>query len=145
MDRFTVVPKWVIFPEIHVEANSSYDNSKPIGEGSFDIGCTFNVDSEDSTLHASVFIKNESHEELNLEYKFDLHIYSVFEISDDYNALPVKAKERVVIDIAELLIGSLREMVITLTSRGPWGAYILPFLDVKKLSKDLIGSYELKD
>jgi hypothetical protein len=142
MDSINVNPKWIIFPEIHVEANSSYDNSKAVGDGPFDVGCSFNVDSHDSTLHASLFIKNEAHEELNLEYKFDLHIYSVFEINGDFSTLSEKIVNRIVNDIASLLVGSLRDMLTTLTSRGPWGAYILPFLDTKKLSKDLIETYK---
>ncbi|WP_440064847.1 hypothetical protein ACTAB2_05655 [Pseudomonas syringae] len=145
MDSFTVKPKWIIFPDIHVEANAAHDSKLPIQEGSFDIGCTFNVDNSDSTLHASVYLTNESdNEELNLEYKIDIHIYSVFLISEAYEGLTKKVKLRVLEDISNTLIGSLRDMIITITSRGPWGSYILPFLDVKQLALDMIESQSAK-
>ena len=144
MDSFSVRPKWIIFPALHVEANSAYDSSKPIGEATFDLGCTYNFDPEDSTLHASVFMENDLDEELNLEYKFNIHIYSVFSISENYDSLSDKTRKKVTTDVAGLLLGSIREMLVTLTSRGPWGAYILPFLDINTLTRDLMKSYQQK-
>lgn len=143
MAKFTVVPSMITFPSISVEARGDHDPDKEIKRESYSIRSSLDWDPDDNTLNINIGLKNaedEDPDEYNKEYEIDIHIYAIFSVTDDYPSLSEKTALRVLADISACMFGSIREMLTIITSRSPWGPYMLPLLDADDLAKNL---YEL--
>lgn len=132
-------PEWVVFPKAFIEANSEYDNEENSTETEIDIGSGL-IQNDDNSLQATLFISNDNFSEVNAPYSIDLHIFAVFRLNMPFKKIPKRIAGELALDMANLLLGSAREMIANITSRGPWGPYIMPFLSAEDLAKDLIES-----
>lgn len=144
MQEFKVIPKWIVYPEIQLEANPGYDRSKPTIADSYKFSKLFDFDKEDNTLSLGITIKQSEQEDLNLKYSYKVQIYAIFEVQSNFTELDDKLIRQIIADVVHLLIGSLREFIINLTTRGPWGELILPILETKQLNKEIFKSIREK-
>ncbi|MCV4341076.1 hypothetical protein [Pseudomonas capsici] len=144
MADFSARPVWMIFPKISIEANPEHAPEKEIISGEFGISNTFDYDEKEQELHANISFKSEDHPHYNPEYNIHLNLYAVFKLSKNFHEISTPNAKELTLDIANALLGSLREMVTMLTSRGPWGAYVLPFIDAEILASNLAKSISPK-
>lgn len=138
MAKIGVAPKWVVFPKISVEANSEFDVKRGAERHPLDLACSLQYDLEDKVLQASLSVQNEEYIDKNIEYKIDIHVYSVFSISKNFYRLPDSLIKEITTDVASFLIGTMREIIANITSRGPWGTYLVPLLSVEQLTDQLL-------
>ena len=137
MANLRLKPSWIIFPKVFIEANPDHDPELPTKDFQIEIGSDF-VQNEDHSLHATIFVSNDDFVENNALYSLDIHVYSSFQCSKSILKLQKKIATEICLDIAHLLLGSVREIVATITSRGPWGPYVLPFVSAEDLAESLM-------
>jgi len=143
MDDFTVLPEVITYPSISIEARGEHDSSREIKTEGYSVGASLHWDPEDNTLNLTVAFKNaddEDPDEYNRKYNFEIHVYAVFNMSTNYLDISEKTALGMLNDVAACIFGSIREMLILLTSRSPWGPYILPMLDAEDLAAKLYES-----
>lgn len=132
-------PQWLVFPKLSIEANPEHDPSEPIVDMEIEIGSDLSQD-ENNSLQATLFISNENFAENNALYSVDMHLFAAFKCNMPFDKIPKKVSHEMMVDMANLLLGSAREMISTITSRGPWGTYILPIVSAEELASDLTKS-----
>ena len=67
-------------------------------------------------------------------YKVHLRIHGAFTWNEAEASLPEKDKERAVsVNGASVLYSSMREYLLLLTSRGPWGPISIPTVDFRRV------------
>ncbi|WP_148059010.1 hypothetical protein [Pseudomonas chlororaphis] len=135
--------KRLYYPRINITANSSHDPSEEISSESFDTGSVVRHTKTEKTTHINYYFKSEEPNDSNLPYLIDMHLYAAFQIDPDLASMDAKLRENILLDIAQLIIGSMREMIASTTSRGPWGAYFIPITDAEVLADALLNSYLL--
>lgn len=143
MDEFTVIPTMITYPSISIDARGEHDPTREIKQEGYSVGSSLQWDPEDDTLNITVALKNaddEDADEYNREYNFNIQAYAVFQVSSNYTELPEKVVLRMLNDVAACIFGGIREMLTLLSSRSPWGPYILPILDSENLAKALYES-----
>lgn len=134
MDKPALKTQLVAFPKVFLEANPKHDTSERIRDFRIDIGCDL-VQDDDNTYHISLYVSNEDYLENNLPYQIEIHVYATFASDTKYKNLSKSIAKEFSIDVSNLLLGSVREMVASLTSRSPWGTYIMPFISAEELAK----------
>lgn len=136
MPNLSLRPDWIVYPKIAIEANDKYDSSKPLNDQEYEL--RHRIESGDKELYVSLHAKTPEAVESNLPYKIEVHIYAVFSIGKNLKSLSKKLANEILVDITNLLVGSIRETVTTITARSPWGAYIIPFIKVEEIAKRLL-------
>lgn len=130
---------WVVYPLINIEANPSHDSESPLGDEQIELKQLLEYDESDSTLRLHFSLAMPERQDQNLEYFINVKLFATFAISKDLRKVKRETAKEVVKDIAILAVGAVREIVATTTSRGPWGTYILPFLDIEDIADSLLN------
>jgi len=73
-----------------------------------------------------VFLDNESSD--NPPYFFHIEAFGIFVLASD---LPSEASQQLATTSGAILIGAIRERLADLTSRGPWGGFMIPPIPVE--------------
>lgn len=140
MDNLFLKPSWIVYPLIHIEANPDYDNSAPIEDAELEIKQSLFVKESDKgfQMHLHLHYKTPDHLAHNLQYDIAVRLFATFNISSDPKTLPETVQREIVTDIINLGFGSLRETIASATARGPWGAYLVPFMNTDDLAEGLL-------
>lgn len=127
----------LFFPVQHVAA---LPNHEPGGERA---GTDFQLSHEiervendegKEFLAVKVRVKNNSEKSVNAPYDFDVEAYAVLHI-DNWTG---NVKERRVAETVglQIVVGAIRERLADLTSRAPWGRFLLNAMAVKAIVKN---------
>ncbi|WP_374377689.1 hypothetical protein [Pseudomonas fluvialis] len=133
--------KRLIYPKISVEAYVDHDPSEDHGEASFKAVANALYEKEDSLLHVNFFLSIDEENRDNHPYKFDIHCYICASIAHNFSEYDDLKRQSTFIILGTMLVGSMREMVCTLTSRGPWDAVLMPSLNIDELVLNLMQNY----
>ncbi|MEZ4599136.1 MAG: hypothetical protein R2940_05035 [Syntrophotaleaceae bacterium] len=125
------------FPEISVKANPKYIPGSSSAEPSARISMqsSFGEDEEDS-IRVVLTVKAESDGEGEVPYNVKIVGVGDFTLrflekdkgnsEEEKKALRKKVEERIHYNGMSILYGALRDLIMTLTSRGPWEPVLLP-------------------
>lgn len=138
MDKVSVIPVTVVYPSIIIEANPEHDPESPAIDFECEIGNSCRLDDDQKTIHLVISYASDDSAEKNLSYNIKLRFYASFSISKRISEIPKKTQSEILEDIASLAIGSIRETIASITSRGPWGTYLVPFINHQELGSDLL-------
>lgn len=127
MSPFPLQLRQYFFTQIECNANPDYD---PTGNtmGS-KVECKFAVNPVDGQADAlgielAVWLDAETSE--NSPYTFKISAYGVLNIAP---GMPLEAATQLAhLSGAQILVGAVREEIARITSRGPWGAFMLPII-----------------
>jgi preprotein translocase subunit SecB len=97
------------------------------GEGALSSSIEFQQHEDDSQkwlVNLGVRRENSSDEEGCPEYTFDVEIVGIFEVDEDY---PQDSVDKLIrANAPAMLYGAVREMLLNVTGRGPFGPCSLP-------------------
>lgn len=116
-----------VFTKLEIEANPDYvpqeaSSDNPI-KLRLDIG--LGEHQEDSTKYqVSIGIDELRAEKGALPYRIALQVVGQFSVNQDFR--PEDLKKIVQVNGASMLYSAARELVLLVTSRGPWSAFQLP-------------------
>lgn len=143
MDKISVIPTTIFYPSVSIEANPAHDPDTPSIDFECEIGNSCRLDDDEDSIHLNINYTSGPAEENNLSYAIDIKLYANFSMSCKFSEIPIKNQKEIFEDIASLAFGSIRETIASITSRGPWGVYLVPFLSHQELGDDMLNS--LKD
>lgn len=138
MDKLLLSPAWIVFPKVNIEAVPEHDTDESVEDLQINLSSSTSQDKE-HTIQINIGLSNNDHIENNLPYKLDVHVYATFDCNTDLYKLADKARKEIATDISTMLIGSLREIISSITSRAPWGTYIVPFISHEQLAENIIA------
>lgn len=115
------------FPKVQIEANPDYSPKDVPDE--HDIQLNMNVGLLGSELEPTRFQLMLDIEKINaktgtLPYRLSLEAVAFFTVDDKLKHPDIK--RLVQVNGASMLYSSIRELVLMVTGRGPWGAFQLP-------------------
>lgn len=117
------------FPEQIVRANPQFN---PAGNKR---GTVLNVHADiknlsdgspDSKFGVDLIVESDDEKSENPSYSFRLHGFLIFTVQEVEGVEPEKAKEEAKANGVTMIVGATRERLADITSRGPWGRFILP-------------------
>lgn len=121
-----------VVPDVSCSANPTFDSTKPLegGTDQLSVNAILNQQNppENFPGHSwtvEMTISQKLKEGQNFPYKFELTLVGFFACRD---GLPPKAEEDrfVRVNGSSMLYGAAREVIRSLTARGPWGELFLP-------------------
>lgn len=140
MDKISVIPTTIVYPSVSIEANPEHDPDIPSMDFECEIGNSCRLDDDGKSIHLNISYTSGTSEENNLSYTIDIKFYANISMSCKFQEIPSKNQNEIFEDIASLAFGSIRETIASITARGPWGVYLVPFLNHKELGDDLLNS-----
>ncbi len=130
-----LVTKEYFFPIVQVVAEPNFPDDADINDVPYEISTGLVKGKKKGTYQLTLEIKSvhkpDEKKHLNA-YKIHLVVIGYFEVSPKWPA-PEKLIE---INGASILFSAAREYLITITSRGPWGALMLPTISFNNSSKE---------
>lgn len=120
------------FPEQRVLANPQFDHNgnkqgtvlnvhAKVKDLSGDAGKKFGVD---------LVVETDDEKSDNPSYSFRLHGFLIFAVADGMASEAEKWRETAKVNGVMMIVGAMRERLADLTSRGPWGKFILPAINL---------------
>jgi preprotein translocase subunit SecB len=117
----------------HVKVSADPEAVGPDGTAKCDFGINVNsiktADETGSFQVSLVISSSPESEKQRIPYSIELAVIGFFRVSPDWPD-PHKLLE---INGASILYAAAREFIITITSRGPWGAFMLPTASFLKI------------
>jgi preprotein translocase subunit SecB len=126
--RPTLQPEAYFYPKIHMEAKAKY---KALHEGPFriqrehiDVKTSFgSLSQEEREWGVNLGIKTADKDQ-PIPYVIDIEAVGFFKIAKGY---PAEEIEKLIqIGGPTMLYSATREFILTISSRGPWGAVFMP-------------------
>ena len=121
-------------PEISCSANLAFDPSKECDNALEQLSVNAIVGQQQAPENApghswsvEMKVSQKLKDGQNFPYKFDLSLIGLFLCKDGFPA-PADEEQFVRVNGSSMLYGAARELVRSLTSRGPWGELFLPTL-----------------
>jgi len=126
--------KEYFFPRQRVDANPNHDPAADI-KVILDMRLDFNrVESASSDYGLSLTVDLDEDSSQNHPYGFSMQVFGVLSANDDVTEDVARAFGET--QIAQMLIGAVREHLATLTARGPWGPYFMELIPIKPKVED---------
>jgi preprotein translocase subunit SecB len=123
------------FPVVQVVANPEYRNIEEQQEQSFKIFPSVAKNGENGLYQVSVKISLlEGEEKIPVPYSIQLVAFGFFEVQPDWP----EPEKMLFINGSTILYAAAREFLITISSRGPWGAVTLPMMSFLKMYQDMM-------
>lgn len=121
------------FSLLHIEANPHFqpssDEQPEQGDVEVEVRIQFARHRQDASRYQlKLTIDRVEGQGFAIPYLIELEILGSFRVADDVPA--EKVRQLVEVHGGALLYTSAREQVLTLTGRGPWGAFQLPTLNL---------------
>lgn len=117
----------------HVKVSADPEAVGPDGTAKCDFGINVNsiktADETGSFQVSLVIASSPEFEKQRIPYSIELAVIGFFKVSPEWPD-PHKLLE---INGASILYAAAREFIITITSRGPWGAFMLPTASFLKM------------
>ncbi len=115
--------KQYFFPVTQVVADPEVSDDKDVNAIAYTIGTSIQKSEEDNVYQVSVDISSPpDDEECNQAYRIHIVVVGVFTVAESWDD-----KERLLrVNGSSILYSAAREFLITITSRGPFGAVTLP-------------------
>lgn len=117
------------FDSLSIRVNPKGSLNYHLTEAQLDIDAEYCLNTEDPTKHKVILtVRNRPEDPSSATYLFSATVIGIFTISNpsDQNSLP-----HVVVTGSSMLFGAIREMLLTLTGRGPFPNLILPTVSSK--------------
>ncbi|TRO20903.1 hypothetical protein EQ826_15485 [Ectopseudomonas mendocina] len=133
--------KRLIYPRISIEAYADHDPSEDHGEGSYRAVASALYEKSERLLHVNFFFSTDEENRDNHPYKFNLHCYICASVTNDFSDFEDIKRQSAYIILGTMLIGSMREMVCTLTGRGPWDSVLMPSFNIDEFVLNLMQNY----
>lgn len=119
------------FAKVHIEANPSYlPGQSDELQDNIEITVSLNVgqhQQDPSRYQVRLSIDKIEGKETQLPYIISLQIVGLFQVDEAFKADNIQ--HLVEINGASMLYSAAREQVLSITGRGPWGAFQLPTLN----------------
>lgn len=128
------------FPKISIKADPQY---KPVDaplQAEIGVGRHFEkVSAADRKWAVTINVKTTAKDH-PIPYKIDVSAFGYFRIAPGY---PEAEEERLIrIGGPTLLYSATRELILTISSRGPWGPVFIPSMSFLETPKEIKGSRE---
>jgi preprotein translocase subunit SecB len=123
------------FPVVQVVANPKYRNAEEQQEQPFRISPSVAKNGENGLYQVSVEISLlQGEEKISVPYSIQLVAFGFFEVQPDWP----EPEKLLFINGSTILYAAAREFLITISSRGPWGAVTLPMVSFLKMYQDML-------
>ncbi|ODB94071.1 hypothetical protein A3194_05270 [Candidatus Thiodiazotropha endoloripes] len=125
----------IFFPSQYIKANPEH---KPDQEKSIPITLNhtiLRVNDSNNLYSVEVMIMLDKEASVNTPYEFDTHAFGFFSFSDP-DIDEDKKKYLLGTSGIQILIGALREHILSITSRGPWGPLTLSTIQINVINSD---------
>lgn len=133
MSQFPLQLKQYFFTQIECIANPDYD---PTGNAmGSKVDCKFAVNPVDGQedafgIELAVWVDADTSE--NPPYSFRVSAFGVLNIAQ---GTPIEVATQLAnVTGAQILVGAVREEIARITSRGPWGAFMVPIIPLSPAS-----------
>jgi|MTBAKSStandDraft_2_1061841.scaffolds.fasta_scaffold18845_6 preprotein translocase subunit SecB len=126
------------FPVVQVIANPKKPKKSDINNIDYKISVGLSEEKQEKVYQVSVEIisipepESEEHKKSKNAYDIHLVVWGNFSVSPKW----AEPEKLVRINGASILYSAAREFLITITSRGPWGAITLPTISFNQKKKD---------
>jgi len=90
------------------------------------------IEGEETSIGIEMTVFLDKDESFNYPYDFEITVFSVFQLNKPVDKLTKKDKDFINMNTTQILIGAIRERLASLTSRAPWGDFVLNALSVPK-------------
>ncbi|OHZ01195.1 protein-export chaperone SecB [Salinicola sp. MIT1003] len=119
------------FAKVHIEANPDYlPGQSDEQQGDIEITVSLNVgqhQQDPNRYQVRLSIDKLEGNKTQLPYIISLQIVGLFQVDEAFKADNIK--HLVEINGASMLYSAAREQVLSITGRGPWGAFQLPTIN----------------
>jgi preprotein translocase subunit SecB len=123
------------FPVVQVVANPKYRNAEEQQEQPFRISPSVAKNGENGLYQVSVEISLLQEEKKSpVPYSIQLVAFGFFAVQPDWP----EPEKLLFINGSTILYAAAREFLITISSRGPWGAVTLPMVSFLKMYQDMM-------
>ncbi|MFZ5510782.1 MAG: hypothetical protein ACOZCP_12085 [Pseudomonadota bacterium] len=131
MAQFPLRLEQYFFTEIQVRANPDFKPAGTLVGSHVDVRSNAGV-IEDRTDHYFVdcVVSLDETKSENPPYFFRVNAFGILNASDPDLTDDVAKQHLVRSAGAQVLIGAIRELVAELTSRGPWGVFVVPIIPI---------------
>ena len=123
-----------VVPEVSCSANSAYDPAKPCDSAGDNFSVNAVVVLQEAppnfpghSWSVEMTISQKLKEGANFPYKFDVALIAFYRCKDGFPT-PAAEEKFVRVNGSSMLYGAARELLRSLTCRGPWGEIFLPTL-----------------
>lgn len=130
MKKAPLAPVNYHFPEVSVKALMTYQAGAPT-DTFLDAEISHAELLDNGYYYVQIRVRSDIEKSTNPPYQFDVVAYGVFLPSDEKATQSFAAVQQA----AMVLIGATRELIMTLTAKGPWPSYILPAVILDKPSE----------
>lgn len=119
------------FPEVVVRANQSYDPAGNRRGTNVDLDHKLEpIPNEQGKFGLSVTVASKDEDSENQPYYFKIQVYGILEIVD--KGKDDEEQKAIVVTLGlPILIGAIREQLASVTSRGPWGNFLLGVIQLQ--------------
>lgn len=137
MSQFPLQLKQYFFTQIECNANPDYDPTANTMGSKVDCKFAVNpVDGQEDALGIELAVWVDADASDNPPYSFRISAFGVLNIAPG-TAIEAATQLANVLG-AQILVGAVREEIARITSRGPWGAFMLPIIPLAPVSPQLI-------
>lgn len=128
MSRAPLSLERYFYTRVHVDANREYgvdDLQAPAQEVNIEVTVGMLKNGDDSGLYQIVLAANNlTAKEGRLPYTIDAEVVGVFRLDDGFEH--DNREHLLKVNGSSILYGALREYLLMLTGRGPWGEFQIP-------------------
>jgi preprotein translocase subunit SecB len=126
------------FPVVQVVANPKYRKTDEHREPRFKISPSFKKNDENDLYQVSVDIHLlHKEEEVQVPYLIHLVAFGFFEVQPEWP----EPEKLLFINGSTILYAAAREYLITVSSRGPWGAVTLPMVSFLNMYQETVKEH----
>lgn len=127
------------FPVVQVVANPKYGNAEELPEPRFRITPSIAKNDENGLYQVSVEVHLlQEEEKIPVPYSIHLVAFGFFEVHPEWP----EPEKLLFINGSTILYAAAREYLITVSSRGPWGAVTLPMVSFKEMYQEAVQEHE---
>ncbi|MFZ1547899.1 MAG: hypothetical protein WAT12_12510 [Candidatus Nitrotoga sp.] len=127
MSQFPLQLKQYFFTQIECKANPQYDQAGNAMGSKIDCKFAVNpIDGQEDALGIELTVWVDANTSENPPYSFRVSAFGVLNIAQ--NTSIEVATQLANVTGMQILVGAVREEIARITSRGPWGAFMLPII-----------------
>ncbi len=120
------------FPVVQVVAEPKFSAKNDLNAVNYKIGTDLSEGENKRTYQLTLEIESTHDTEKINAYRVHLVVVGFFEVSPKWP----EPEKLILINGASILYSAAREYLLTITSRGPWGALMLPTVSFNGLSQE---------
>ncbi len=122
----------IFFPHQEVRANPSHDVEGNRHGSQITLNNSVSaIEGRDNSLGIEITISLDETNSENPPYFFTISAFGIIVLEKNIDNLEEAEKQKIDIMAVQVLVGSIRERLTSITSRAPWGPFTLGIIPIK--------------